>query len=71
MEAVPGRGGGGLAEAAAGGVRGVRGSGVRSAAEPTRADLPAAPWPVTEDDVDYDACIDALLQARHETAACS
>ncbi len=34
-------------------------------------DLPDAPWPVTERDVDYDTCIDALLQARPETAACA
>jgi len=28
-------------------------------------DLPPAPWPMTESDpVDYDACIDALLQGR-------
>jgi len=33
------------------------------------ADLPAAPWPTTDDDVDYDACLDALLQAQHAPSA--
>lgn len=27
-------------------------------------DLPRAPWPITEDEIDYDACLDILLQAQ-------
>ncbi len=32
-------------------------------------DLSLAPWPLTEDEVDYDACIDVLLQTHHATSA--
>ncbi len=34
----------------------------------TDLELPLAPWPVTEEAVDYDACIEALLQAGAELA---
>ena len=33
------------------------------------ADLAPAPWPTTENEVDYDACIDVLLQAHHAPSA--
>jgi len=32
-------------------------------------DLPLAPWPITADEVDYDACIDVLLQTRQPGAS--
>ena len=34
-------------------------------------DLPPAPWPITEDEVDYDACVDVLLQTRQPAPACA
>ena len=40
-----------------------------NAAAHVPADLPRAPWPATEDEVDYDACIDVLLQAHHAPSA--
>ncbi len=40
-------------------------------AERIGRELPAAPWPVSEADVDYECCIDALLRARREAAACA
>ncbi len=35
----------------------------------TDVDLPPAPWPITEDEVDYDACLDVLLQCAPERGA--
>ncbi len=32
-------------------------------------ELPPSPWPITEEEIDYDACIDVLLQAPPERAA--
>ena len=39
------------------------------AAASAPADLPRAPWPTTENEVDYDACLDVLLHAQHAPSA--